>query len=539
MQPARVAPHSAMQPARLRCKTALWRLLATLLLLCAALTAGEVVSRPFAGVTHIHQTETAPRPLNIHVVKIDLQTPGIRFKVTEPAGPRETIRQTTLDFVRQEKAQIAINLHFFLPFPSTDPHADLVGLAASNGRVYSSFEKPAQSYAIVADAPAINLDAHNRAAIVHADPSDPQRRRVLEPVKLWNAFAGSAQIVTQGKKTIPVYRDAAHPQGELEPGGPGDYSNARSWYALLNARTAIGLTQDNRTLVLFTVDKAGASEGMSVEEVAEMLIRDYAVYNALNMDGGGSSTLAIEDPETGQPRLLNVPSGGMQGRAVGSNLAVFAPPLRQATLPDPGKGRCTILSMNFKWLLLPLCAAGFLLQAEDKDGWMSMFDGKTLNGWKASERPENWKVEDGAIVGRGERSHLFWMVEQCENCEFRADIKLNKGGNSGMYFRAEFMPGWPRGYEAQVNNSAKDPVRTGSLYNIVKIYEQLVPDDTWWTQHIIADGNHIVIKVNGKTVVDYVDPKNTYTRGYLALQQHDPGSVVMYKNLMYKRLPKK
>jgi hypothetical protein len=173
-------------------------------------------------------------------------------------------------------------------------------------------------------------------------------------------------------------------------------------------------------------------------------------------------------------------------------------------------------------------------------GWVSMFDGKTLDGWKATERPENWKAEDGAIVGRGDRSHLIWVKEQCGNCEFRATAKINKGGNSGMYFRIQGIePGWPKGYEAQVNSSHTDPVRTGSLYSFKKILDQLVPEDTWFTQHIIADGNHIIIKVNDKVVVDYVEDKNTFAKGYLGLQQHDPGSVVMYKDLMFRPLPAK
>jgi hypothetical protein len=184
---------------------------------------------------------------------------------------------------------------------------------------------------------------------------------------------------------------------------------------------------------------------------------------------------------------------------------------------------------------LPI-AAGLVLcaGAADEPGWKRIFDGKTLNGWKASERPENWTVVDGAITGKGDRSHLFYVGEECGNCEFQAEVKLNKGGNSGMYFRAKFMPGWPEGYEAQVNNSHKDWRRTGSLYAIEDVKEQLVPDDTWWTQHIIADGNHIIIKVNGKTVVDYVDESRRHTRGYLALQQHDPGSVVQYRNIMMR-----
>lgn len=186
-----------------------------------------------------------------------------------------------------------------------------------------------------------------------------------------------------------------------------------------------------------------------------------------------------------------------------------------------------------------LLAALSAVAAEKPGPWVRMFDGKTLDGWKAGERPGSWSVKNGAIVGDGEVSHLFWMKEQCENCEFKGMVKLNHAGNSGMYFRAEFGPGWPKGYESQVNNTSGDWRRTGSLYSIEDIKQQLVPDDTWWEQHIIAQGNHIVIKVNGKTVVDYVDQQNRFTKGYLALQQHNIGSVVEYKDLMYRRLPAK
>jgi hypothetical protein len=172
-----------------------------------------------------------------------------------------------------------------------------------------------------------------------------------------------------------------------------------------------------------------------------------------------------------------------------------------------------------------------------KDGWVSMFDGKTLDGWKANEKPESWKVVDGAIVGDGPVSHLFWMGQECGNCEFRAEVKLNHSGNSGMYVRAAFGPGFPKGYETQVENTSPDPQKTGSLYGIARVTEQLIQDDTWWTQHVIVQGNHIVIKINGKTVVDTVDERNRYTRGYLALQQHNQGSVVQYRNLMMRPLP--
>ncbi len=179
------------------------------------------------------------------------------------------------------------------------------------------------------------------------------------------------------------------------------------------------------------------------------------------------------------------------------------------------------------------------LTAQDGGGWVSMFDGKTLDGWKAGDNAASWTVKDGKIVGDGERSHLFYMLHECGNCEFKAEVKINHGGNSGMYFRAAFGPEWPAGYEAQVNNTHSDWRRTGSLYRFADIKEQLIPDDTWWTQDVLANGNHIIIKVNDKVVVDYVDEKNTYTKGHLALQQHNKGSVVEFKDLMMRPLPPK
>ena len=171
-----------------------------------------------------------------------------------------------------------------------------------------------------------------------------------------------------------------------------------------------------------------------------------------------------------------------------------------------------------------------------QDDWITMFDGKTLDGWKANENPDNWTVEDGVIVGRGPASHLFYMNEECQDCEFSAEVNINDKGNSGMFFRTEFGAGFPSGYEAQVNSTHSDWRRTGSLYDISDTKEQLVPPDTWFTQHVIVQGNHIIIKVNGKTVTDYVDKKNTHQKGYLALQQHDPGSRVRYRNLRMRHI---
>jgi exopolysaccharide biosynthesis protein len=260
----------------------------------------------------------------MHIVQIDLTTPGIRFKLSPHKGPREVVRQTTVAFLRQEHAQVAVNAHFFWPWPTDEPASSLIGIAASEGAVYSAFEHPIQRYAIVDEAPGLNIDRENHATIVHRDPRSTDATRVREDVTLWNTVAGSAQIVTDGKPTVPFYKDTQHPDGLLEAGGPNDYSNAHSWYDVLVARTAIGISRDARTPTLFTVDARGGSSGMRLSEVARVLTRDYAVWNALNLDGGGSTTMAMTDPVTGTAAMVNVSSDNPAGRRVGSSLLVIA-----------------------------------------------------------------------------------------------------------------------------------------------------------------------------------------------------------------------
>lgn len=176
-----------------------------------------------------------------------------------------------------------------------------------------------------------------------------------------------------------------------------------------------------------------------------------------------------------------------------------------------------------------------LPERPDKNGWIQLFDGKTLSGWSAVD-PGEWEVKDGVLIGKGKVSHLF-SPNTYTNLEFKAEVRTKPNSNSGMYFRAQRGSGWPNGYEAQVNNSYPDPQKTGSLYNFHKITESPARDNEWWTQHVVAIGNRIIVKVNDKIVTDYVDEKNTYKSGHLAFQQHDPGSYVEYRNVMVKRLP--
>lgn len=183
--------------------------------------------------------------------------------------------------------------------------------------------------------------------------------------------------------------------------------------------------------------------------------------------------------------------------------------------------------------------------ADDKnDGWVSLFDGKTLAGWKPNERPESWSVKDGAIVGTGQRSHLYYMKKQFKDFELKSEVMINKGGNSGIYFHIEYHnEGWFfDGHEAQINNTHGDPVKTGSLWAVVKLYDSNVKDNEWFPMHITVKGQNIVVRVNGKVVVDYTEPEGAkgprhLGQGYIALQAHDPGSIVKFRDIQIKSLP--
>lgn len=268
---------------------------------------------PFVGVTCIARTEASPRPLKMHIVRIDLTSPAISFRVTPQSGPRDTINQTTRQFLIDQQAQLAINAHFFTPFPADVTGASwLTGLAASsatigpNGHAFAPFDQNLD-YPYQNNLPALNLAADRSANIVYQAAGDPTGYATSPPVDLYNTVSGNEQILSAGLNTC----------------GVGTFDST------LNPRTAIGLAP-NSTLILFIVDgrQSGISEGMTTSEVATLLNTDYGVTDAINLDGGGSSTLVMADPS---PRVVNVPVGvnNVPGseRSVGSNLAVFSSPI--------------------------------------------------------------------------------------------------------------------------------------------------------------------------------------------------------------------
>ncbi len=213
---------------------------------------------------------------------------------------------------------------------------------------------------------------------------------------------------------------------------------------------------------------------------------------------------------------------------------------------------CSMLAMG----LLMGCAANDDNQAKSpkpgKGGFYSLFDGKSLDGWKASETPNVFKVEDGAIIVNGPRSHLFY-VGPVHNHDFKdfhlkCEVKTWPKANSGIYFHTDYQEtDWPaKGYECQVNATHSDWRKTGSLYAVQDVREAPHQDGEWFPYEVIVKGNKITIIVNGKTTVeftqgpDYKPPQGMDGRllshGTFALQGHDPESKAAFRNIQVKPL---
>jgi hypothetical protein len=202
----------------------------------------------------------------------------------------------------------------------------------------------------------------------------------------------------------------------------------------------------------------------------------------------------------------------------------------------------------FNMLVLLLVSSVLFSQT---DNWISLFDGKSLDGWKVGNNASTFSIDSGMIKVNGNTAHLFYEGDvnnhNFKNFEFKADVMTRPHSNSGIYFHTQFQDSsWPQiGYEVQVNNSHTDWRRTGSLYGIDDVKEVVVPDNVWFTEYIKVVGSHVIVKINDKTVVDYTQPNNVPppdkkgpidSSGTFALQGHDPGSTVYFKNIMVKSL---
>lgn len=199
------------------------------------------------------------------------------------------------------------------------------------------------------------------------------------------------------------------------------------------------------------------------------------------------------------------------------------------------------------------------------EGWISLFNGKDLSGWKSNvtteEKPEekagSFTVENGELKIAGGRAHLFYVGQDgkasFKNFEFKAKVKTTAGSNSGLYIHTAFVEkGWPfAGYECQVNSTHTDRKKTGGLYAVKDVLDTAPSkDDQWFDYSIKVEGKHIVIKIDDKVTTDWTEPENwdptkelkgmdgrKLSEGTIAIQGHDPKSVVYYKDIKIKPLP--
>jgi transglutaminase-like putative cysteine protease len=253
-------------------------------------------------------------------------------------------------------------------------------------------------------------------------------------------------------------------------------------------------------------------------------------------------------------------------------------------VPGPGQLRLYHYSVNRKWAgtnadeIHPLCTLKQLgvlapkYTVVERPGWVALFNGKDLTGWKLPERPSGfvdevlkvehdgkvlgydarlkngkvfplWRVEDGLLIGSGPPSHLFSERGDYVNFKLRVEAAINDGGNSGLYFRARFGSGFPKGYEAQINATHSDRRKTGSLClpDVERVWvldNALHKPGEFFVQEVSCIGDTITISVNGRKTIDaWKDPEHRYQTGHIALQGHDRATVVKFRKIEVLELP--
>lgn len=255
----------------------------------------EIPRNPFSGVKYFREVRTEPRPMVIHVVRIDLKDDGIKLLVTPGDKDSELPfpARTTSEFLDEFDLQIAINGDSFSPwyslsilayYPHSGDYVDVRGNSVSNGQVYSSNDRRI---------PTLCTKKNNYGRI------DPLC------VPGYNSISGMDMLIDNGKIVEDI--------GSSKP----------------EPRTAVGINKTGQQLFLLVVDgrQSGYSEGATFEDLAAILL-EYKAYRGFAMDGGGSSTLVMSD-ENGNPIVVNSPiHQGIPGRErpVGNHLGIYAHP---------------------------------------------------------------------------------------------------------------------------------------------------------------------------------------------------------------------
>lgn len=260
----------------------------------------------FQGIVYKRDIRVSPRPLTIHIVTIDLTAPGIKVQVTPgtPTTSKEEIPTeinalTTSEFLKKFQLQLAINASFFYPFREVTPwdyfphsgnRANVVGEAIANGSNYSQVDK---------SFPALCFNANNRAQILKKGEC---------PKGTTQGLAGNQLLIADG--TVNLNKSLISDQNKPYP------------------RTAVAIDKQGKKLWLIAVDGKQPlySEGVTAAELTQIIL-DLGADQALNLDGGGSTTLVAATDK--QPNLLNAPIHTklpMRERPIANHLGFYALP---------------------------------------------------------------------------------------------------------------------------------------------------------------------------------------------------------------------
>ncbi len=252
--------------------------------------AAEWVGRPAAeqavdtrsAAAHLtYRRYAAPRPLRVWIVRIDLTADGVELVTSEPIRhpvdgvdrKYETFSRNTLEFARESDVRLAVNASAFDPFRSaTSQPMEVVGLAADDGQAFSA---PDERFG------AMYISRAGRV-VLQGPP--------LRTGDIWDVVPGFRMLVDDGSVAVSA-------------------EEAATKFGGLNPRTAVGTDREGTTLWLVVADgrQPGVSEGITLVELA-CLFRTLGVWDALNLDGGGSSTLVLQ-ADSGEPQVVNTPVG--------------------------------------------------------------------------------------------------------------------------------------------------------------------------------------------------------------------------------------
>lgn len=261
----------------------------------------------FAGATYERLLHTGDEPMVVHVVALDLSRPGLRFGVTPGDNSKgmEHIAKTTSAFLAESGAQLAINASFFLPFAGGSPGGD---------DYYPKAGDPA------------NVSG---AAIAQGRPVSPVETGLDIRVNAMLCFSAAQALIVDGQRCPAGSTDGVAAGPRLLAGGAQSsftaFDNRQA--TTRHPRTAFGLSADRRKAWIVVVDgrQPGYSAGATLPELAA-IFRKLGAADAINLDGGGSTTLVIRGSD-GRPKLVNVPiHTGMPGRErpVANHIAVYA-----------------------------------------------------------------------------------------------------------------------------------------------------------------------------------------------------------------------